>query len=70
MKATSYSIPYHEAYDTPVADVEEAIRLGADAISVGCIMGGPEQAQQLSFLWANYQSSRFSWFTCRSAYLP
>lgn len=50
MKATSYSIPYHEAYDTPVADVEEAIRLGADAISVGCIMGGPEQAQQLSFL--------------------
>ncbi|HEF8773248.1 class I fructose-bisphosphate aldolase [Providencia manganoxydans] len=50
MKATSYSIPYHEAYDTPVADVEEAIRLGADAISVGCIMGGPEQAQQLTFL--------------------
>lgn len=33
-----------------MADVEEAIRLGADAISVGCIMGGPEQAQQLSFL--------------------
>ena len=50
MKATSYSIPYHEAYDTPVADVEEAIRFGADAISVGCIMGGPEQAQQLTFL--------------------
>ncbi|QIQ22290.1 class I fructose-bisphosphate aldolase [Zophobihabitans entericus] len=50
MKATSYSIPYHEAFDTPVADVEEAIRLGADAISVGCIMGGPEQAKQLTFL--------------------
>lgn len=50
MKATSYSIPYHEAYDTPVADVEEAIRFGADAISVGCILGGPEQARQLTFL--------------------
>lgn len=50
MKATSYSIPYHEAFDAPVADVEEAIRLGADAISVGCIMGGPEQAKQLTFL--------------------
>lgn len=50
MKCTSYSIPYHEAYDTPVADVEEAIRFGADAISVGCILGGPEQAKQLTFL--------------------
>lgn len=50
MKATSYAIPYHEAFDTPVADVDEAIRVGADAISVGCILGGPEQAKQLTFL--------------------
>ena len=49
-KSTAYSIPYHPAYDTPVADVEEAVRAGADAISVGMIVGGPEQAQQLSFL--------------------
>lgn len=50
MKATSYAIPYHEAFDTPVADVDEAIRVAADAISVGCILGGPEQAKQLTFL--------------------
>lgn len=50
MKSTSYSIPYHPSYDTPVADVEEAIMLGADAISVGMIVGGPEQAAQLTQL--------------------
>ncbi|MDK2784549.1 MAG: fructose-bisphosphate aldolase, class [Bacillota bacterium] len=49
LKATTFA-PYHTNYDTPVADVEEAIRLGADAISVGVIVGGPEQAQQLSYL--------------------
>ena len=50
MKSTSYSLSYHPHYDTPVADVEEAIRLGADAISVGMIVGGPEQAVQLTHL--------------------
>ncbi|MCC8189233.1 MAG: fructose-bisphosphate aldolase, partial [Planctomycetes bacterium] len=49
-KSTAYSIPYHPAYDTPVADVEEAVRAGADAISVGMIVGGPEQARQLTHL--------------------
>jgi len=50
MKASAYSVQYHATYDAPVADIEEAVRLGADAISVGCIVGGPEQAQQLTFL--------------------
>jgi len=50
MKSTTYSIPYHPYYDTPVADVEEAVILGADAISVGMIVGGPEQAAQLTQL--------------------
>lgn len=50
MKASAYQVDYHPTYDTPVADVEEAVRLGADAVSVGCIVGGPEQAQQLTFL--------------------
>jgi DhnA family fructose-bisphosphate aldolase class Ia len=49
-KSTAYSIPYHPTYDTPVADVEEAVRAGADAISVGIIVGGPEQAAQLTHL--------------------
>lgn len=50
MKASAYSVHYHPTYDTPLADVEEAVRLGADAISVGCIVGGPDQAQQLTML--------------------
>ncbi len=50
MKSTTYSINYHPHYDAPVADVEEAVRCGADAISVGMIVGGPEQAQQLTHL--------------------
>lgn len=49
LKATSFA-PYHFNYDTPVADVEEAVRLGADAISIGVIVGGPEQASQLTHL--------------------
>ena len=50
LKSTAYSTAYHPAYDTPLADVEETVRLGADAISVGVIVGGPEQTQQLTQL--------------------
>ncbi|BDG60157.1 class I fructose-bisphosphate aldolase [Caldinitratiruptor microaerophilus] len=50
LKTSAYSVAYHPHYDAPVADVEEAVRLGADAVSVGMIVGGPEQAQQLTHL--------------------
>ncbi len=50
LKISAYSTQYHPYFDAPVADVEEAVRLGADAVSVGCIVGGPEQAEQLTFL--------------------
>ncbi|MBS3966722.1 MAG: hypothetical protein KGZ60_05695 [Truepera sp.] len=50
LKSTAYSTAYHPHYDTPVADVEEAVRFGADAISVGMIVGGPEQTAQLTHL--------------------
>ncbi|WP_029032316.1 class I fructose-bisphosphate aldolase [Salinarimonas rosea] len=49
-KATAYSTAYHPYFDTPVAEVDEAVRFGADAISVGMIVGGPEQAAQLTTL--------------------
>lgn len=49
LKCTTFS-PYQPDCDTPVATVEEAIRLGADAISVGCIVGGDNQPSQLSNL--------------------
>lgn len=50
LKSTAYSTAFHPHYDAPVADVEEAVRFGADAISVGMIVGGPEQADQLTHL--------------------
>jgi class I fructose-bisphosphate aldolase len=49
VKATSYS-PFHPTLDTPTATVEEAVRLGADAISVGMLVGGTNQAEQLTHL--------------------
>jgi DhnA family fructose-bisphosphate aldolase class Ia len=50
VKTTSFS-PHHPAYDSPTATVDEAVRLGADAVSVGVIVGGsrqPEQTQHLA----------------------
>lgn len=50
LKSSAYCVAYHPYDDTPVADVAEAVRFGADAIAVGMIVGGPEQAQQLTHL--------------------
>jgi fructose-bisphosphate aldolase, class I len=50
LKTTAYSVHYHPAFDAPVATVDEAVRFGADAVSVGVIVGGPEQAAQLTHL--------------------
>ena len=36
--------------DVQVADVEEALVMGADAVSVGCIVGGDNQKEQLAML--------------------
>ena len=49
MKATTFS-PYQPAYDTAVATVEEAVRLGADAIAIGCTVCGDRQQELLSQL--------------------
>lgn len=46
VKCSTFS-PYQPAYDTWVTDVEEAVRLGADAVSMGCIVGGEHQPEQL-----------------------
>jgi len=46
MKATSFA-PFHANFDAQIGDVEEAIRLGADAIAVGCTVCGNEQAKLL-----------------------
>jgi len=49
MKSSSFS-PYLPSCDTVTADVEEAVRLGADAISMGLILGGEFQNQQIENL--------------------
>lgn len=46
MKSSSFS-PYLPSCDTVTADVEEAVRLGADAISMGLVLGGEYQNQQI-----------------------
>ena len=49
MKATTFS-PYQPAYDTAVAAVDEAVRLGADAVAIGCTVCGDRQQELLSQL--------------------
>lgn len=47
VKCSSFS-PYQPDLDTVVTDVEEAVRLGADAVSAGCIVCGDTQPSQLA----------------------
>lgn len=49
LKLTTFGV-YHFDEDVQVADVEEAITLGADAVSVGCIVGGDNQKEQIAML--------------------
>lgn len=49
MKATTFS-PYQPAYDTAVATVDEAVRLGADAVAIGCTVCGDRQQELLTQL--------------------
>lgn len=46
VKCSSFS-PFQPGFDTWVTDIEEVVRLGGDAASMGCILGGPEQPEQL-----------------------
>lgn len=49
VKCTTFS-PVHPKKDVPVCSVEEAIALGADAISVGAILLGEHQESQIETL--------------------
>jgi class I fructose-bisphosphate aldolase len=46
LKCTSFSM-FQPAFDTQTADVEEALRLGADAIAIGMTTGGKDQPELL-----------------------
>lgn len=45
MKCSSYA-PVHPTYDVDFGTVDEAIRMGADAVSIGCMTLGDYQDQQ------------------------
>lgn len=49
LKATTFS-PYQPAYDTAVATVDEAVRMGADAVAIGCTVCSDRQQELLSQL--------------------
>ncbi len=46
LKCSTFS-PWQPNYDTWVTEVKEVVRLGADAVSMGCIVGGDDQPEQL-----------------------
>ncbi|MDQ0254147.1 DhnA family fructose-bisphosphate aldolase class Ia [Evansella vedderi] len=46
LKCSTFS-PWQPNYDTIVTNVNEAVGLGADAVSIGCIVGGDDQPEQL-----------------------
>jgi fructose-bisphosphate aldolase, class I len=49
LKCTTFS-HFHPNYDALVTTVEEAVRLGADAIAMGVLVGGDRQAEMLASL--------------------
>ena len=50
LKASTFSVEFHLTYDATVASVDEAVRLGADAVAVGISAGSSVQAQMLEML--------------------
>ena len=46
LKCSNYS-PVHPTFDVLFGDVEEAVRMGADAISIGAMLLGDFQAEQV-----------------------
>ncbi|MED4224807.1 2-amino-3,7-dideoxy-D-threo-hept-6-ulosonate synthase [Neobacillus cucumis] len=46
LKCSTFS-PWQPNYDAWVTQVDEVVRLGADAVSMGCIVGGDDQPEQL-----------------------
>ena len=51
MQFTSFA-PFHPTYDTQIGYVEEAVRLGADAVAIGGTVCGKEQAELLKQMGA------------------
>ncbi|UNX55389.1 hypothetical protein MF406_03725 [Georgenia sp. TF02-10] len=50
LKASTFSVDFHPTYDATIASVQDAIRLGADAVAVGISAGSSVQVQMLEML--------------------
>lgn len=50
LKASTFSVDFHLTYDASIASVDEAVRLGADAVAVGISAGSSTQPQMLEML--------------------
>ena len=46
-RCSSFAVPYHPNRDAMFGDVEEALMAGADAVSIGAILGHKDQAPML-----------------------
>jgi fructose-bisphosphate aldolase, class I len=57
IKCSSYS-PFHHSFDTPITSVEEAVRLGADGVSIGVIVGDSRQPEALTNLGTFVREAR------------
>ncbi|MFH5879131.1 class I fructose-bisphosphate aldolase [Arthrobacter sp. NA-172] len=50
MKASSFSLDFHPTIDAVIGSVDDAVRLGADAVAVGISAGSAVQPQMLEML--------------------
>jgi fructose-bisphosphate aldolase, class I len=50
MKASSFSLDFHPTIDAMIGSVDDAVRLGADAVAVGISAGSAVQPQMLEML--------------------
>lgn len=50
MKGSTFSVDFHSTFDATIGSVDDAVRLGADAIAVGISAGSAVQPQMLEML--------------------
>lgn len=50
LKASMFSVEFHPTYDAAIGTVEDAVRLGADAVAVGISAGSSNQVAMLEML--------------------
>lgn len=57
LKASSFSVDFHLTFDAMIGSVDDAVRLGADAVAVGISAGSSVQPQMLEMLSATVEKA-------------